>query len=277
MLRFVHALKGVMVVIESFDWRLLDRNACSATTRNFQLGVVIQRYSMATKPSIDYTVTPNSVNRGESRTSNKLISISARWLLSYCIGRPPGWIFRRSHLAELAGVSEKKITRLFAELVEAGLCKKEQVRGKGGELGSLSLTFHPIVDTEGQNRPTDEVTVGQNTAGQNRPTVKNDRGTKSTYGTVGQNTVGQNTAYGEMSRLVITEGVVTTEVVVTTDLSPPIPLSTEGTKRANFTDQQVESAKRMLYEVSHYGISYSDDDIAWAKEAVAGLTQGGTV
>jgi hypothetical protein len=83
------------------------------------------------------------VQAPKSVIENEAISVEARWLLVYLLGKPEGWIVRLTDIQNKSGWGRDKARRHIKELVAVGYLVPERVRD-GGRFGSTS---YAVFDT----------------------------------------------------------------------------------------------------------------------------------
>ena len=68
---------------------------------------------------------------------DKRLSLSARTVLGWMLGRPPGWKISLEHMKSVLGVSDKVWPRIRDELANAGYYQQDRQRGvsKRGKKG----------------------------------------------------------------------------------------------------------------------------------------------
>lgn len=63
---------------------------------------------------------------------NKCLSLEARLVLGWLIGRPPGWILNIGHMTNELGISEQKWRRIRNELISEGFFNQQKKKTKNG-------------------------------------------------------------------------------------------------------------------------------------------------
>lgn len=94
------------------------------------------------------------------------ISLQARGLLFYLLGRPDDWTVNVTHLANTTGHTRKVIYKLVNELIEAGYLKRSQEQNISGKFQAV---IYDVIESPGHGKPIEQCT--QNRVPQNGEAV----------------------------------------------------------------------------------------------------------
>lgn len=97
---------------------------------------------------------------------DKSLSPSARLTLIWALSRPPGWVFRQSHVAAVLGIGQEKIKSIFRELISTGYVKREGQSKEKGRWGAANYVIFDNKNGEGDDADTNqELQQSESTAG----------------------------------------------------------------------------------------------------------------
>lgn len=88
--------------------------------------------------------------------TDKNLSIEARAVLSFIVGRPEGWNYYVGQICRAMGVSETRWRRIRAEMQQAGYYRQTRRRGPDGRLvWDIEVSDTPIRDSTIRGKPMD--------------------------------------------------------------------------------------------------------------------------